>query len=374
VKHSQKTERLLRFQLRSLVRVVACSASLIWLSACAASRPLIPPGEVPSAAYVTPADEAYGLEVLRQLSQQYPIVQNDAEVNRVRDLVDRLARAANAASSPWNVYVLQGDSVVNAAATRGNFVFVWTGMLHTAYTDAELATVLAHELGHVLANHTKATPEEEANQIIANMSGEIASSIVATQGQYGALAQVAGLLVKETVKALVVNPESQRQELEADQIGMFLMADAGFDPNQALSFWVRFGGQYGSSVDGPQFFSTHPATDERIEALEELLPAAEERYKQTRKGSSSGRKSGGSARASGRNAKPNLANAWVVTEQTTALRQSPDDNSPLIQELQHGDRVVVGAKQGQWVEVSIPSKGYVRARDIAPPNAGQQSP
>ncbi len=347
---------------------------MFWLSACAASRAPIPPGEVPAASYVTPADEAYGLEVLRQLSAQYPIVQNDAEVNRVRDLVDRLARAANASSSPWNVYVLEGDSVINAAATRGNFVFVWTGMLHTAYTDAELATVLAHELGHVLANHTQSTPEEEANQIIANMSGEIASSIVATQGQYGALAQVAGILVRETVQALVVNPESQRQELEADQIGIFLMADAGFDPNQAVSFWVRFGGRYGSSIDGPQFLSTHPATDERIEALEELLPAAEERYKQARRGSSKGRRGGSSARASGRHTQSNAANAWVVTEQTTALRQSPDDNSPLIQELQHGDRVVVGSKQGQWVEVSSPSKGYVRARDIAPPNGGQQTP
>mgnify|MGYP003342625502 CR=1 FL=1 len=51
---------------------------------------------------------------------------------------------------------------------------------------------------------------------------------------------IAGMLVAETVRALAVNPESQRQELEADQIGLFLMADAGFDPTHAIDFWVRF--------------------------------------------------------------------------------------------------------------------------------------
>ena len=62
----------------------------------------------------------------------------------VRDLVDMLANAAHASSSPWNVYVLRGDDVINAAATRGNFVFVWTGMLQAAYSDAELSSVLAY--------------------------------------------------------------------------------------------------------------------------------------------------------------------------------------------------------------------------------------
>lgn len=352
---------------------------LLCFSACGASRPSIPPGEVPSGAYVTQEDEEYGLQVLRRLSQQYPIEQNDRDVNRVRDLVERLARAAHADSNPWNVYVLRGDDIANAAATRGNFVFVWTGMLRTAYTDAELATVLAHELGHVLASHTRATPDEEASQIIATISGDVASSVVASQGPYGALAQMAGLLVSETVRALAVNPESQRQELEADQVGLFLMADAGFDPQQAISFWIRFNQQHSNSANGLQFFSTHPATDERIQALEALLPAALERYHQARPDGSHPPSTGSARRPRGPDsfslgpqASGTESKIWVVTEVSTALRQQPNDSSLLVRQLQQGEQVIVADQHGRWFEVLSPTPGFVRGRDIAPRNLRQR--
>lgn len=348
-------------------------AVLSMSAGCAASRAPIPPGEVPSGSYVTPEDEAYGLEVLRRLSQQYPIEQNDRDVNRVRDLVDMLANAAHASSSPWNVYVLRGDDVINAAATRGNFVFVWTGMLQAAYSDAELATVLAHELGHVLANHTQATPDEEASEIIATVSGNVARGVISAQGAYGALGQVAGMLVAETVRALAVNPESQRQELEADQIGLFLMADAGFDPTHAIDFWVRFSQQHGDSSAGLQFFSSHPANQERIEALEALLPAAMERYRQAT-GSAPRRKPAPTSTRSpkpdsfavGANAGSSTSEPWVVTEISTALRQEPDDFSPLVRDLPQGEQIFVGEQQGRWFEVLSPVHGFVRGRDIAP--------
>jgi predicted Zn-dependent protease len=177
------------------------------------------------------------------------------------------------------VFVLEGDDVVNAAATRGNYVFVWTGMLRTAPDDGELATVLAHELGHLLANHTKPTPAEEASQIMAQATGEIAGQIVATQPGYAPLAQITGILVTELVKAIVVNPDAQRIETEADHIGFFLMADAGYDPNDALRLWSKMANNPNTSGGGLQFLSSHPASDERLEALQALLPAAMERYR-----------------------------------------------------------------------------------------------
>lgn len=273
------------------------------LAACASRAP-IPAGQVPAANYVSAEDEAYGLQVLSALSQRYPVDQNDRNIFRVRDLVGRLANAAGAGASPWNVYVLRGDDVVNAAATRGNFVFVWTGLFRATYSDPELATVLAHEMGHVLANHTQSTPSEEASQIFADISGNIASSIVSTQGPYGAFAQLAGILVSETIKAFAVNPEAQRQEFEADQIGLFLMADAGFDPKEAVDFWVRFGSQYASDASGLNFFSTHPTTEERIQSLQSLLPGAEERYR-----AAAASKAGTGA---GRAAKAEEADTFVV--------------------------------------------------------------
>ncbi len=251
---------------------------LLLLSACGPGRSAIKPGEIPYGEYVTAEDEAYGLQVLSVLNKSYPIDRDDRNVWRVRDLVERLASAAHAGQSPWNVYVLKGDNVVNAAATRGNFVFVWTGMLNTAYTDGELATVLAHELGHVLAEHTRPTPYEEASSIVSTVSGDVVGSAVASQPGYAGLGRIAGGLVTEMLKAFVVNPESHRQELEADQIGLFLMADAGFDPYEALALWSRLEQEHSSSGGSLQFFSSHPATEARLEELEKLLPAAMLRY------------------------------------------------------------------------------------------------
>lgn len=246
---------------------------------CGPARPPVPPGEIPPVAYVSPMDEEYGQQVLSALMREFPLERDDSAINRVRDIVDRLTTAAGATREPWHVYVLQGDSVINAAATRGNYVFVWTGMLRLARSDGQLAAVLAHEIGHVLAAHTSPTPQEETASIMAQVTGEVAGRIVAVQGPYGPLGQLAGILAQEMVEAIIVNPESQRKEFEADHIGIFLMADAGYNPDDAITLWTTM-----SQVGGPDggmlsFFSSHPANEERLEELHALLPTAHERYK-----------------------------------------------------------------------------------------------
>lgn len=265
--------------MKKLLLTLCGTIGLATFTGCAPSRPSVPAGEIPPASTVSPTDEQYGQQVLSTLMQRFPLERDDAAINRVRDLVDRLADAAGATRDPWHVYVLRGDDVVNAAATRGNFVFVWTGMLHNVSSDGELVTVLAHEMGHVLANHTMPTPQEEAAEIMAQATGEVAGRIVAMQGPYGALSQLAAILAQEAVKAIAVNPESQRKELEADQIGLFLMADARFNPDEAITLWSKMD-QLGSGDLGPMsFLSSHPPNDERLEQLRALLPSAEERYR-----------------------------------------------------------------------------------------------
>lgn len=246
---------------------------------CGPARPPVPPGEIPPVAYVSPMDEEYGQQVLSALMREFPLERDDSAINRVRDIVDRLTTAAGATREPWHVYVLKGDSVINAAATRGNYVFVWTGMLRLARSDGQLAAVLAHEIGHVLAAHTSPTPQEETASIMAQVTGEVAGRIVAVQDVYGPLGQLAGILAQEMVEAVIVNPESQRKEFEADHIGIFLMADAGYNPDDAITLWTTM-----SQVGGPDggmlsFFSSHPANEERLEELNALLPAAHERYR-----------------------------------------------------------------------------------------------
>ncbi|RIL12389.1 MAG: hypothetical protein DCC75_00590, partial [Proteobacteria bacterium] len=246
------------------MRLVGVSFLLILLCSCAAHRAPVPVGEVPLQHQVSQEDEQYGHEVLNMLTQDFALDRDDRRINRVRDLVDKLTTAANAGGNPWHVYVLVDDDFKNAAATRGNYIFVWTGLLRMVSSDGELATILAHEIGHLLAGHTQPTPQEEVNELLSGIAGSIAGQVVAAQGQHPFVADLAEMLARELLSAIIVNPGSQRNELEADQIGIFLMADAGIDPNNAISFWERARSDPELSGSGLQFLSSHPDSEERL--------------------------------------------------------------------------------------------------------------
>lgn len=348
------------------------------LSGCGASRAPVAPGEIPPGAYVSAEDEQYGQQVLATLMQSYPLSRDDNAINRVRDIVDKLAEAAGANKSPWNVYVLSGDSVVNAAATRGNFVFVWTGMFHVARSDGELAGVLAHEMGHVLANHTQPTPAEEASEITASIGGNVARQVVAVQGPYGALAGLAGLLTEEAIKAFVVNPESRRKEFEADQIGMFLMADAGYDPHDAISLWTAME-QRSGGVGVPTILSSHPADDDRLAELELILPEAMERYRvagsfkpraKTERAPQFEPDSFSIARDPAEQQEP----SWRAIEDGTTIFSSPNTRSRPLARLKRDEPVTARYKTDEWFEVTAPVKGYVLGAEIYRGRAGRALP
>ena len=362
------------------------STATIILSGCGPGRMPVAPGEIPRGEYVSSEDEQYGQQVLAALTRTYPLSRDDDSINRVRDIVNHLADAAGASEAPWNVYVLRGDSVVNAAATRGNFVFVWTGMLRTVQNDGELAAVLAHEMGHVLANHTQPTPAEEASSIMANVGGNVASQVVAVQGPYGALSGIAGLLTQEAIKAFIVNPESQRQEHEADQIGIFLMADAGYDPNDAISLWTTMD-QQGSGAGIPTFLSSHPANDERIEELRQLLPTATERYQVAQSLGPRPRKERPAqfeadtfavdheppAKRDLVSTKAPLAppssteqprSEWRSLEDGVTIYSSPSTRSNTVYTMSKNEPLTVGYRTSGWYEVSSPAQGYVLEAEI----------
>ncbi len=362
------------------------STATFILSGCGPGRMPVAPGEIPRGEYVSSEDEQYGQQVLAALTRTYPLSRDDDSINRVRDIVNHLADAAGASEAPWNVYVLRGDSVVNAAATRGNFVFVWTGMLRTVQNDGELAAVLAHEMGHVLANHTQPTPAEEASSIMANVGGNVASQVVAVQGPYGALSGIAGLLTQEAIKAFIVNPESQRQEHEADQIGIFLMADAGYDPSNAVSLWTTMD-QQGAGAAIPTFLSSHPANDERIEELRQLLPAATERYQvaqslgpRPRKERPAQFEADTFAVDHEPPAKRDLVSTrspmlpppsteqpvseWRSLEDGVTIYSSPNTRSSKVHTMSKNEPLTVGYRTSGWYQVSSPAQGYVLEAEI----------
>ena len=139
---------------------------IVFVCSCAPSKPPVPMGTIPIYKAVSTADEQYGHTVVNQLSQQYPIDYNDPRIISVTKIVENLANAAGAKNEPWHVFILSGANIKNAAATRGNHIFIWSGMLNTTTTDDEIAAVLAHEMAHLLAGHTDPDPNEQVKKIL----------------------------------------------------------------------------------------------------------------------------------------------------------------------------------------------------------------
>ncbi|RMG39457.1 MAG: hypothetical protein D6719_13240 [Candidatus Dadabacteria bacterium] len=343
-------------------------------SGCASQRVPVPVGTVPRQQQVLAEDEAYGHEVLNKLTERFQLDRDDSRINRVREIVDALTAAAGAQNNPWHVYVLVDDSFANAAATRGNYIFVWTGILKEIRDDGELATVLSHEIAHVLAGHTRPDPAEEVNRMLAGMAGRVAREVLENQpGSAAAFGALAEVLITQTMAGLIVNPNQRKLELEADRIGLFLMADAGFDPDKAVEFWARVehNPRFGSS--DLQFLSTHPSSKKRLAELRRLLPLARERYLAARSGRDFviSRPVRGVKRyiinRPSRN-KPVLRSSanWVVVEPRVTVHTEPRQSAKKIATLYKGQGVQVTGRRGRWLRIVSPVKGYVQGYLLSP--------
>jgi len=378
---------------RTLLIVFTIALSICSLSACAPSRAILPPGQVPQQDSVASADEQYGQEVLGGLTEQFPLSRNDAQIERVRGIVDKLTQASKSDHNPWHVAILVDDSFKNAAATRGNFIFVWTGMLNAVRSDDELATILAHEIGHVLAGHTAPNPTEEIANIIAGVGGEVASQILQGYGYWGLAAELARVIISETVTAIAVNPSQQQDELEADQIGLFLMADAGYDPQKAVEFWKRIESDPSFESGVPGFLSSHPPIAERFTRLESMLNEASMRYRianrsdsftvDATKGDRSNRSPAPVSLPSvsrptehrppaiydtwSRNDRgPAKSERWVVVESRVNVYKDPSSRDLPITSLKAGTEIAVVSRSGVWLEITEPTRGYLRGPGCAP--------
>lgn len=254
------------------------------LTACASTRTPVMPGEIPLQSDLKEQDIKTGATVYNQLARKYKADDNLKNGKLVRDIVYSLSNAAAGSSggNPWHVYIFKDDNFKNAAATQGNYIFVWSGIIKAAGTKDELATVLAHEVSHVLAGHTTPTASEALNKILAGAGGEVAKSAMISNGYYSAGAQLVGQLASLLIQSLIINPESQRLESEADVVGLFLMAKAGYNPSAAIKFWKNLQNDPGYKELSVSFLSSHPSSKERIMNLEKYLPEAMEVYRRNK--------------------------------------------------------------------------------------------
>jgi Zn-dependent protease with chaperone function len=196
------------------------------------------------------------------------VVTHDAEAERiVRKVGERIARAANKPEYKWEFTIINDPEMVNAFAVPGGKVAVYTGIFVPARDEAGLAVVLGHEVAHALARH----PAERMSQGMLLQLGGVGLGVAL--GGNPALANQVMQAYGITAGVGVALPFSRSQETEADRIGLILMAKAGYDPRVALELWERMEKKGGKGAP-PEFLSTHPGYETRIQQLRSFLPEA----------------------------------------------------------------------------------------------------
>lgn len=165
----------------------------------------------------------------------------------------------------WEVVVFDSDQV-NAFALPGGKIGVYTGLLKVAKTPDQLASVIGHEVGHVMANHSG---ERVSSSLAANSALQITNIALGASGNQNANLIMAGLGLGLNVGVLL--PFSRTHESESDLIGVRLMNDAGFDPQQSVALWRNMA--KASSGGPPEILSTHPSHDTRIADLQAAINA-----------------------------------------------------------------------------------------------------
>jgi predicted Zn-dependent protease len=170
----------------------------------------------------------------------------------------------------WEFNLIESEEI-NAWCMPGGKVVVYTGILPITQTEAGLAVVMGHEIAHAIAEHGG---ERMSQQLLAQMGGMALATALQNKPEQTQALWMTAFGVGAQVGVLL--PFSRTQESEADQLGLVFMAMAGYDPNEAVSFWQRMAA--GKSGAPPEFLSTHPSDETRINNLKKLIPEAMKYY------------------------------------------------------------------------------------------------
>ena len=211
-----------------------------------------------------------GVDAYEEYKKEYPVSKN-------REYTQALDRCGNAIKSvagqddfAWEFTVLDSE-IKNAFCLPGGKVAVYSGIMDDMNNEAELAFVVAHEIGHAIARHGG---EKMTRSILQSAGAILVSSIFDSElidAVYGTGTELGVML-----------PYSRSNESEADAIGLILMARAGYDPSASYTFWKRFTNNGEGSSKLETILSTHPCDADRIAAMEANEPAARAEYERAK--------------------------------------------------------------------------------------------
>ena len=244
---------------RLIIAVILALMAVVTYYSSTSENPLT--GEKQRVAMSPEQEIALGYQSAPQMAAQMGgVSRNEKARALVKQVGERLVAQSVASKSPYkfSFHVLADPKTVNAFALPGGPVFITEGLLRLLKSEAELAGVLGHEIGHVIARHSS---ERLAKQQL-------------TQGLLGALVVGSGdyttAQIGQMVGGMINMKYGREDELESDALGIRIMAEGGYDPRALIRVMEVLASASGGSRQ-PEFFSTHPAPENRAERIKEAI-------------------------------------------------------------------------------------------------------
>jgi predicted Zn-dependent protease len=249
-----------------LARTVDRRRLLLGLATVATAPALSGCERIASALVPSSEIERLGLEAWARLKAEVPPSPDGAAQRTARTIADRLLRADGDDPARWEVLVFASPEI-NAFVLPGRKIGIFEGLVATAGSADELAAVIGHEIGHLAANHAE-------ERVVAGVAQDLGVRLVALALDWGDVpfGREVAAAFGMGVEFGLARPYGRGQELEADRLGLFTMARAGYDPRAAIRFWERMDRLSRGGL--PALLSTHPAPGTRIEEIREIVPEA----------------------------------------------------------------------------------------------------
>jgi predicted Zn-dependent protease len=213
-----------------------------------------------------------GVQAFQQVQKESRFTEDPAFAEPVRRVGRAISEKANKPNYQWEFKVIDDDKTVNAWCLPGGKIAFYTGIYPILQDEAGMAIVMGHEVSHALLRHGG---ERVSQNILAQAGVTTVDLLAGGGGEWGQL----------TAAALgigVLLPFSRKHETEADHFGLLLAAKAGYDPENGILIWERMS-QVGGGSRPPEFLSTHPNPENRIENMRSWMPEAKALYERAAK-------------------------------------------------------------------------------------------
>lgn len=250
---------------RILIALVVAAVSVIGYLGSKSYNPIT---EEDQFVGITPEQEiALGLQAAPEMTREYGGLDPDSEAQAlVDDVCARLIQNSEARDTDWpyECHLLDDDQTINAFALPGGQVFITAALFDQLETEGQLAGVLAHEIGHVVARHS--AQQIAKAQLTQGLTGAV---VIASYDPDNPNSRNSAYMA-QIVGQLINMKFGRDDELQSDRLGVQFMAEAGYDPRAM----IRVMEILASASEGsrpPEFFSTHPNPENRIDRIKEAI-------------------------------------------------------------------------------------------------------